>query len=101
MSHTTTTSPTDTDAGPDTERQERSDVLEHIDPRAVTIETNVRTGEVLDADLVDSIREHGVLVPVLGWREGGGSVHVRAGQRRTLAAREAGRVTIPVYVVTA
>lgn len=74
--------------------------VEHIDPTTITIETNVRPGETmapLTKEFVASIREHGVMEPVIGYRDEQGNVVVRAGQRRTLAAREAGRPTIPVY----
>lgn len=82
--------------------QHEAGVLEHLDPAGLVIETNVRTeGLILDAEFVDSVRTHGVLVPVLGWRDTDGTVHVRAGQRRTLAAREAQVASIPVYVVRA
>ena len=104
MSDTITTSPT----GPATATataagsQQQAGVLEHIDPHALVIEANVRGEDAitLEPEFIDSIRTHGVLVPVLAWRDGAGAVHVRAGQRRTLAAREAGVATIPVYVVT-
>ncbi|WP_439590751.1 ParB/RepB/Spo0J family partition protein [Microbacterium sp.] len=76
-------------------------ILEHLDPQTLAIETNVRTLATTDKGLVDSIRENGVLTPLLGWRDQGGTVHVRAGQRRTLAAREAGIATVPVYLVDA
>ena len=72
-----------------------------IDPTELMIDDNVRTDATVAKGFVDSIRENGVLVPVLGWRDPDGVVHVRAGQRRTLAAREAGVGTIPVYVVDA
>lgn len=74
--------------------------VEHIDPNTITIETNVRPGETmapLTKEFVASIRDHGVMEPVIGYRDEHGNVVVRAGQRRTLAAREAGRPTIPVY----
>jgi len=74
--------------------------VEHIDPTTITIETNVRPGETmapLPREFVASIRDHGVMEPVIGYRDEQGNVVVRAGQRRTLAAREAGRPTIPVY----
>ena len=50
---------------------------------------------------MQSIRENGVLTPVLGHRDDHGTVTVRAGQRRVFAAREAGLTTIPVYLVDA
>jgi ParB family chromosome partitioning protein len=74
--------------------------VEHIDPNTITIETNVRPGETmapLTKEFIASIRDHGVMEPVIGYRDEQGNVVVRAGQRRTLAAREAGRATIPVY----
>lgn len=75
--------------------------VEHIDPQSLIVETNVRTEAPLEAGFVESIRQNGVLTPVLAWRDQDGGVHVRAGQRRTLAAREAGVATVPVYVVDA
>jgi ParB family chromosome partitioning protein len=47
---------------------------------------------------VASVKEHGVLNPIAAMRGEDGVVRVRAGQRRTLAAREAGLTTVPVYV---
>jgi ParB family chromosome partitioning protein len=77
-------------------------VLEHLDPTALAIEANARTeGLILNGEFVDCVRAHGVLVPVLGLRAADAAVHVRAGQPRTLAAREAAVATIPVYVVQA
>lgn len=75
--------------------------VEHIDPQTLTVETNVRTEASLGKEFVDSIRANGVLQPILAWRDTDGTVHVRAGQRRTLAAREAGVTTVPVYIVDA
>ncbi|MDR7184596.1 ParB family chromosome partitioning protein [Microbacterium trichothecenolyticum] len=75
--------------------------LEHIAPTALTVETNVRTVAPLDEGFIASIRENGVLTPILAWRAQDGTLHVRAGQRRTLAAREAGIDTIPAYIVDA
>ena len=73
--------------------------IEHIDPATLIVETNVRTTVPLDKGFIDSVRENGVLMPLLAWRDQDGGVHVRAGQRRTLAAREVGTPTVPVYVV--
>lgn len=74
-------------------------IIEHIDPNSIVLETNVRTTVTLDPEFVASIRSNGVLVPAFGWRDAHGNVHVRAGQRRTLAAREAGIPTMPVYII--
>ena len=72
--------------------------LEHLDPHALALETNVRDDAALDADFVASVKEHGVMNPIVAVRGSDGVVRVRAGQRRTLAARESGLATIPVYV---
>ncbi|MCD2444339.1 ParB N-terminal domain-containing protein [Agromyces sp. SYSU K20354] len=74
-------------------------VLEHIDPNSIVIETNVRPSAPLTPEFIASIRYHGVLVPTLGYRDEQGRVVVRAGQRRTLGAREAGIATMPIVLV--
>ncbi|KQO80417.1 hypothetical protein ASF17_14030 [Frigoribacterium sp. Leaf263] len=74
--------------------------IEHIDPTSIEVEENVRLDVTIDKDFVASIKANGVLVPILARRDDQGRVHVRAGQRRTLAAREAGVATIPAYIVT-
>ncbi|GAA1821466.1 ParB/RepB/Spo0J family partition protein [Agromyces neolithicus] len=74
-------------------------VLEHIDPNSIVIETNVRPSAPLTPEFIASIRDNGVLVPTFGYRDEQGRVVVRAGQRRTLGAREAGVATMPIYVV--
>ena len=45
-----------------------------------------------------SIREVGVLMPIVAVRTAEGAVRVRYGHRRTLAAIEADRPTVPVIV---
>lgn len=74
----------------------RTGTVEHIDPQTLVIEANVRPSAPLTAAFVQSVRENGVLTPVLARRDEQGNILVRAGQRRTLAAREAGVSTIPV-----
>jgi ParB family chromosome partitioning protein len=78
------------------------DTFEMLDPNTVVVESNVRTEDktYLTKEFVDSIRTEGVLTPVLCRRGEDGTVYVRAGQRRTLAAREAG-VLLPARIVTA
>lgn len=90
MTTTTSTTPT------------TEDTFEMLDPNAVVVESNVRTEDktYLTKEFVDSIRTEGVLTPVLCRRAEDGTVYVRAGQRRTLAAREAG-VLLPARIVTA
>lgn len=72
--------------------------LEHLDPTTLVVDTNVRDEADLDADFIASITEHGVLQPIAAVRTAEGQTLVRAGQRRTLAARAAGLPTVPVYV---
>ncbi|PPF66625.1 chromosome partitioning protein [Clavibacter michiganensis] len=78
-----------------------SGVIEHIDPTTLVIEANVRPSAALTVEFIQSIKASGVLTPVLARRDEHGNVLVRAGQRRTLGAREAGVATIPVYVIDA
>ncbi len=75
-------------------------VIEHIDPQSIDVATNVRTEAeaTLDKEFLDSIRANGVIVPIVATRDDQG-VHVRYGQRRTLAAQQVGLTTVPVYVV--
>ncbi|MGP0224044.1 ParB/RepB/Spo0J family partition protein [Paenarthrobacter sp. NCHU4564] len=72
--------------------------LEMLDPNALTVDVNVRKEAGLTKEFVASIKEHGVLVPVVAHRTEDGTVHVLMGQRRTLGAIEAGATTIPVLV---
>lgn len=73
--------------------------IEHIDPNEIEVETNIRTTVKLDPTFFASIREYGVLTPVGCRRNEDGTVSVRIGQRRVLAAREAGITAIPAYIV--
>lgn len=72
--------------------------LEHLHPDTVQLDDNVRTDAALTKPFVASIAENGVLVPITAIRTPDGVIHVRTGQRRTLAAREAGLSTIPVFI---
>ena len=77
--------------------------LEHLDPALLEIGDNVREDAALSKSFIASIAENGVLVPITGVRdpENADVVRVRNGQRRTLAAREVGLPTVPVYVLPA
>lgn len=66
-----------------------------VDPRALVIDANVRREVDLTAAFVGSVREHGVLSPVLVRRDTLGQLLVVDGQRRTLAAIEADVATVP------
>lgn len=56
--------------------------------------------EVKLQELVDSIKEHGILQPLVVTEEGG-KYELIAGERRFQAARKAGLTTVPVVVRTA
>lgn len=73
-------------------------VLENLDPTTLTIDANVRRDVNLTPEFRASIREHGVLQPVVAYRTDKGA-HVLYGQRRTLASVEENLPSIPVYVV--
>jgi ParB family chromosome partitioning protein len=75
--------------------------LAMLDPASLLTDHNIRPPRTDDAfaDLVASIREHGVLVPIVATRDHQG-VRVRYGHRRVLAAVQAGRATVPVVVYT-
>ena len=94
----TTTNQTERGTTAEEAQQPPQGTLEHLDPHALALETNVRDDAALDADFVASVKEHGVMNPIVAVRGSDGVVRVRAGQRRTLAARESGLATIPVYV---
>jgi ParB family chromosome partitioning protein len=64
--------------------------IEAIDPQTAQLDPNIRTNPILPAGFVDSIRAEGVREPVLARRGEDGTVFVYDGQRRLLAAREAG-----------
>ncbi|WP_370551717.1 ParB/RepB/Spo0J family partition protein [Clavibacter sp. VKM Ac-2873] len=74
-------------------------VIEYLDPNTLIIEENVRPIADLNREFVQSIKANGVLTPVRARRDGEGRVLVRAGQRRTLAAREVGLATMPVHII--
>lgn len=76
-------------------------VLLHLDPDSIILEQNVRQSLPDSDQLVASVKEHGVLTPVLARRDANGNVLVSGGQRRTLAARQAGLATMPVYIIEA
>ena len=71
---------------------------EQLDPRTLLVDVNVRAGVQLDKQFVATIKDHGVLVPIVAVDTPDG-VRVRFGHRRTLAAVEAGLDTVPVLIV--
>lgn len=73
--------------------------LVQIDPAKAVVGLNVRSDAALTPEFVASIRELGVLEPVIGHYDEQGQFVILRGQRRTLAATEAKRATIPAVVV--
>ena len=71
-----------------------------LHPDALDIGENVRDSVDLaqTPDFVESIRENGVLEAISAVRTADGTIVVRDGQRRTLAARETGLTAIPVVI---
>ncbi|OJV22889.1 MAG: hypothetical protein BGO26_00125 [Actinobacteria bacterium 69-20] len=82
-----------------TQGVETASTFADLDPRTLVIEANVRTDVDLDPAFVESIRDNGVLMPILVQRHEDGTLHVRAGQRRTLGAIAAERPTIPARII--
>ncbi len=83
-----------------TEATKTIELLE-VDPNTLELEDNVRAEASLDKQFIASIKENGVLVPIVAVRAADGALKVRMGQRRTAAAKEVGLATVPVYVTDA
>jgi ParB family chromosome partitioning protein len=75
--------------------------LEHLDPTRLVLGDNVREYPNVNNPFLDSIAEHGVLVPITAIRRPDGAVKVCNGSRRTVAARKLGLSSVPVYVLPA
>jgi ParB family chromosome partitioning protein len=73
--------------------------VEHLDPTTLLVDVNVRHDTRLDPAFLGSVADLGVLVPIVAVRTSDGGVRVRYGHRRTLAAIEANRPTVPVVIV--
>jgi len=80
--------------------QTQAAALQEVNPAELLIGTNVRERVHLDKAFKASIKESGVLSPIVAVQAENG-LTVRYGQRRTLAAVEAGLDTVPVVVVPA
>lgn len=68
-----------------------------VDPKTLLVGPNVRKEVALRPEFVSSIREHGVLVPILA-QETTDGLEVVDGQMRTLAAIDADLAEVPVFV---
>lgn len=82
-----------------TDTMDRTAELVDVNPAKLIVGVNVRAEARLAPEFVDSIRERGVLEPIVAYRGPTGQLVVLYGQRRTLAAVEAGRPSVPVMVV--
>ncbi len=72
--------------------------IELVDPASLLVDLNVRHDPRLDAAFSASIKELGVLVPIVAVRTAEKRLRVRFGHRRTLAAVAAGAASVPVVV---
>jgi len=73
--------------------------IQRIEPRQDQPRTLFEQGRI--DELADSIREHGVLSPLIVRTMGDGFYQIIAGERRWRAAREAGIIELPVRIVVA
>ncbi len=79
---------------------ENTGVQRHdVNPNELLVDCNIRLDTRLDGDFVASIKDHGVLMPIVAVRTNDGALRVRFGHRRTAAAIQAGLATVPVDVV--
>jgi ParB family chromosome partitioning protein len=69
-----------------------------VDPATLIVAANVRSNTKVTKEFVASVKLHGVLVPITA-QEAEDGLRVVDGQRRTLAAVEAGLRDVPVFVV--
>lgn len=74
--------------------------MEQVNPRTLLVDVNVRADARVDAPPVDSIRDLNLLQLMVGVRTAEGTMRVRYGHRRTLAAIEAGLRTVPATLLT-
>lgn len=79
-------------------RETMTTTLEHVAPGELIIAANVRTDTKVSAEFIANIKENGVVLPILAERTPDGALEVIDGQRRTLAAVEAGLKSVPVFV---
>lgn len=71
--------------------------VQHVQPGQLLLERNIRETK-LDPEFVASIKELGVLEPIVAVLNDDGDFLVRFGHRRALAAVEAGIGSVPVYI---
>ncbi|MGH3847494.1 MAG: ParB/RepB/Spo0J family partition protein, partial [Pseudonocardiaceae bacterium] len=76
----------------------RDEELRWVDPRELILSDNVRTDAALDKGFIADVAERGVRQPVPVRRDESGRLVVRTGQRRVLAAIEAGLDRVRVLI---
>lgn len=69
-----------------------------VDPATLIVAANVRSNTKVTKEFVASVKLHGVMVPITA-HEAPAGLAVVDGQRRTLAAVDAGVAEVPVYVI--
>ena len=74
------------------------DRVQHLDPRTLRLDHNVRRNSSPDRAMVSSVRDRGVLQPIIAVATVDGPALVRFGHRRTRAAIAAEATTVPVIV---
>ncbi|MGC4886654.1 ParB/RepB/Spo0J family partition protein [Micromonospora sp. DT227] len=79
--------------------EEQDTAFVEVEPSTLIVGANVRLDARLDTEFVDSIRERGVRVPIVAHRNSLDQLVVLYGQRRTVAAVQTGRPTVPVVVI--
>lgn len=72
--------------------------INYLNPVTLLVDVNLRANTTADKDFVASLKQFGVLQPIVGVLTADGQVRVRFGHRRVLGAIEAGLATVPVVV---
>lgn len=92
---TTGTDASDSTGGP---VEPDSTRVQQIDPGTLIMDANVRHDARPDRAMIASVRQHGVLQPIIAVATSDGRARVRFGHRRTQAAIAAERRAVPVIV---
>ena len=75
------------------------DRVQHLDPRELIMDLNIRHAAKPSPGLVSSVRDHGILQPITAVATGDGRARVRFGHRRALAAIANNQPTARVIVL--
>ncbi len=71
--------------------------LVHVPAADIVLEDNIRTAADVDPEFLHAIKQHGVLLPTIGYRDASGAIVVRDGKMRVLAARACNH-DVPVFI---